>query len=99
MKKTTSKKAVKKSVDSPVYKVVVSVLGRKCETSGATVSEALSKINVRNAKNVKCIVAVERDGERKEKILMPLQTNRLLNSVGLMREIAIKNTALLFQGF
>lgn len=95
MKKTTKKA---KKVETTPYKVSIKVLGKTIESTGNTVSEALSKFNERNVKGVRSIVIVEHDGIRKERILMPLQTNRFFNSHGLTKEIQLKNVSLLFSG-
>jgi hypothetical protein len=93
MKKITKPKAIKDE-----YKVSVKVLGKTHEQTGISVSEALNKFNIRNVKGVRSILIVEHNGNKKERILMPMQTNRLFNSYGLMKEVQIKNCATLFQG-
>jgi hypothetical protein len=81
-----------------VYKVTAKVLGKTYEQTGSTVSEALNKFDVRNVKGVRSIITVEYDGRKKDRILQPMQTNRLFNSYGLTKEIQIKNVSILFQG-
>lgn len=94
-KKTLKSKDAPKALES--YKVIASVMGKKYEALGATVGEALVKLKVMNAKG-KAILSVEKGGVRKEKILMPHLASRLFNSFGISREIAIKNTSIMFSG-
>ncbi len=103
MKKTTKRTVKKVGVQAPkkalFYKVIAKILGKNYEQIGETVSEALAKFDLRNIKGVRCILVVEHDGNKKERILQPMQANRLFNSHGLMREVHIKNVSTLFQGF
>lgn len=81
-----------------VYKVTAKVLGKTFEQTGTTVTEALNKFDIRNVKGVRCIMIVEHNGVKKERILQPLQTNRFFNSHGLTKEVQVKNISILFQG-
>jgi len=92
------KKTTKKQTNKDLYIVKAQIMGRTYEYTGETVLEALSKFEPRNVKGFRCIISVERAGNKKDRILMPLQVNRLFNSHGMMREVAIKNCATLFQG-
>lgn len=80
------------------YTVILKVLGKTYTEVGKDISEALSKFNIRNVKGVRAVMTVEHDGSKKDRILMPMQVSRLLNSHGLIKEVAIKNTSTLFQG-
>jgi hypothetical protein len=87
-----------KVVDSGIlYKVTAQILGKKYNAEGATISEAISNLKPMNCKG-KCILTVEGQFAKKDKILFPAVTYRLFNMHGLSREVAIKNTANLFNG-
>lgn len=94
-KKNKVNKVNKVSVET--YKATAKILGKTFTAVGNTISEAISNLKVGNVKE-KCILIVERGENKKERILMPLNTFRLFNSHGLMREVAIKNASILFQG-
>ncbi len=87
----------KKKTNLGNYRVSINVLGKTYTVEGDTVISALEKLNVESAKG-KSILSVERNGIKKEKILMPNQTYRLLKTLGLSRSVAIKNVSLLFEG-
>lgn len=90
------KKTKKSKTDE--YKLSIKILGRTYESNGKTMIEALNKLDIKNVKGVRGIITVEHGQIKKDRILMPLQANRLFNSYGLMKEIAIKNISYLFQG-
>lgn len=95
MKTKVKKSSTKKPIN---YKVIIKVLGKTYEQIGDNVSEALNKFDIRNIKGVRSIITVEHNGVKKDRILQPMQTTRLFNSHGLMKEVAIKNCSLLFSG-
>ena len=80
------------------YKATLSVLGRKYSAEGETATEAIFNLKPTNAKG-KGILSVSFDKKMREKILQPHVTSRLFNSVGLNREVAMKNIAIMFDGF
>lgn len=98
MKKKTTKETIKKESDVTVnYKATIIVLGRKFESVGLTVAEAISNLKPKNVKG-KGILVIERGEIKKERVLMPLVTFRLFNSHGLTKDIVLKQISTLFQG-
>lgn len=93
MKKKTPKKVASKSD----YTVAVKILGRIFTAKGATVLEALSKVDVGRARG-KSIVMVSHGETTKERILSMMQSNRLFNTAGLTQEIARKQISSMFDG-
>jgi hypothetical protein len=88
----------KEKVESVFYQATVKIFGREHTAFGVTISEAISKLKPTNCKG-KCVLTVYNKGIKiKERILMPMQTFRLFNSHGLMREVALKQASNLFQG-
>lgn len=81
----------------PFYQVSVIIMGKKYYSVGNTIYDAVFNLNVGNAKG-KCIMVVEKNGFKKERVFMPNFTNRLFNSRGLIREIVAKQISTLFQG-
>ena len=79
------------------YTATAHVLGKKYTAKGKTVQEAVSKVKVGVAKG-KTILVVSNGKEEKERILNVIQTNRLFNSLGMTKEVAIKNISTLFEG-
>lgn len=95
MRKTPVK--AKKVVVEP-YKVMVKVLGKTYTSNAPTILEALGNFAIRNVHGVRSIIVVEHGDHKKERILQPMQTNRLFNSHGMTREVQLKNISMLFQG-
>lgn len=87
-----------KQVVDPIYTVSMKVLGQTYSAKGATVVDALKLLVIKNPKG-KTIMTVEKGGIKKEKIIMPFILTRLFASSRISREIALKNTSLLFSGF
>ena len=92
-----AKKVSKKKAGQ--YTASVKFLGRVYKSSGESVLEAITGLNL-NIKKISSIVimTVEHDGAVKDRILRPLITNRLFSPSKLTREIALKNTSILFEG-
>jgi hypothetical protein len=86
---------MKKKEDS--YKATIKVMGKTYEASGSDVSSALLGLKPLNCKG-KGILTIQHGDVKKEKVLMPMQAFRLFNTLGLSREIALKNVSNLFSG-
>ena len=95
VKNKTTKKGRPKKIKELPYKAYIKVLGKTYEASGESTADALSKLTPKNCKG-RGILTVEKDGVKKERILMPMIVFRLFNTQGLSREIALKNASLLF---
>ncbi len=79
------------------YKATVIYMGKRYESVGFSILEAIGGLEIKNPKG-KSILMIEKGGMKKEKVLMPMQTYRLFSTLGLSREIALKNASMLFQG-
>lgn len=79
------------------YTATLSVMAKKYTAQGDTAENAILNLKPSNVKG-KGILVVEHGKEKREKVLLPHITNRLFNSVGLNREVALKNVSVLFQG-
>lgn len=84
-------------IEEKPYKASIHILGRIYSAQGVTASEAIGGLAPGNVKG-KGILVIEKDGIRKERVLMPHIVFRLFSSQGLMREIALKNASILFGG-
>lgn len=94
MKKTKVSK--KKLSDVKVYNVSLKILGKVYGSEGQSVTEALNKLEApKNIKGVG-ILTVSNGDLTKERILSPVNTFRLFNGSGLMKEIAIKQISNIF---
>ncbi len=101
------KKTIKKSLkvtdkdeevkDTLEYKASVKIMGKVYTSKGTSVYDALFNLKPLGCKG-KAILVVEHDGARKERILMPVLAYRLFKTLGITRDVALKNAALLFQG-
>lgn len=76
--------------------VIVQCLGQKVSGGGSTVLEALEKMELRNVRG-RTIMIVEREGSRKERVIMPQVVKRAFNTAGLTRSLSLKNIASLFE--
>lgn len=96
-KKTPTKKVatVKTVGAADAYSASIKILGKIYTATGATKREALENLKPELGRGVS-IITVSTGDKRKEKVLAPMQTMRLFSPSKLMREIALKNTALLF---
>lgn len=77
------------------YKASILIWGKRYDAIAFTLTDALACLNVPNPKG-KSILTISKGDKTKERILSPVATFRLLASHGLMREVALKNTSLLF---
>lgn len=73
-------------------------MGRKYTGEGDTAADAIAAIQVKALK-IKGILTVQKGEEKKERVIIPHVASRLFNTVGLNREVALKNMALMFDGF
>ena len=80
------------------YTATLTVMGQKCIATGETAIGAISNLKPKNVKG-KGVLSIEHEGATRERILMPHIVQRLFNSVGLNREVAMKNIQMLFSGF
>lgn len=79
------------------YKASVKVMAQTCTAEGETARDAIFALKPKNAKG-KAILTVQHGDEKRERVLMPVITSRLFNTVGLNREVAMKNIAIMFEG-
>jgi len=87
--------AVKKPVNTPQYTANAIVMGKKYQSKGATVSEAISGLEIKNCKG-KLILSVTDGTTTRERVMMPNVAFRLFSASRMMREIALKQTSQLF---
>lgn len=93
---TTKKPAVKKVVDKPSYTATLSLYGKTYVGTGATVMEAVEAITLKNAPKVRGVLTLTKGSETKDRILNPLQVQRLFALSPMMRQVQLKNVSLLF---
>lgn len=85
----------KKKQSPPTYRVMLRMGGKSFTADGATVAEALAKLNPGRFRG-NAILSVHTGDTSRERILGVQQTFRLFNGGRIMREVAIKNISLLF---
>src|SRR3990167_9428907 len=78
--KKVVKKTAKNAADTPQYTVNAIVLGKKHQTTGATVSEAIGKLDIKNCKT-KLILSVTDGTNTRERVIMPNQAFRLFSAI------------------
>ena len=81
-----------------MYTATITSFGKKYSASGQTVSDALSKIEVSGVARGKSVLSVARGTNSKDRVLSPVMTSRLFSKSPIIREVALKNTSLLFDG-
>ena len=79
------------------YTASVSIMGKKHEATGESVLEAISNLGtVRLLPKTKSILTVSSKDTKRERVMSPIAMARLFNPSPLMRQVACKNTSLLF---
>ena len=81
-----------------MYTATLTSFGKKYSATGDTVIDAVSGIEVKGVVRGKGILSVARGESVKERILTPFLTARLFSKSPTIREVALKNTAILFDG-
>ena len=76
-------------------KATLTIMGKKFTAEGETVHEAISALKPDITK-AKSVLLVENGEKKRERILTNVQTMRLFSLSPMMREIALKNVAMLF---
>lgn len=81
-----------------MYTATLKVMGQSVVAKGDSAREAILALKPKNAKG-KGVLTVQNGEQKRERILMPMIVSRLFNTVGLNREVAMKNISILFDGF
>lgn len=81
-----------------MYTATLTSFGKKYSGSGKTAVEAIAKIEVTGVARGKSVLSVSNGKNSKDRILPPVMTSRLFSKSPLNREVALKNTSLLFDG-
>ena len=79
-----------------MYSIQVKCFGKWWASKGETLEAAISNMKIPNAKGMS-IWKVVHNGNVKEKVVGHLITSRLLNSRGVVKEVAMKQFKLLFE--
>lgn len=77
------------------YKATLIIAGRKTYAEGKDVTETIALLTPL-VKRGKAILTIEKDGKSREKVFMPNVVNRVFNSHGVMRDIALKQISIFF---
>lgn len=91
----TKKKTSKRT--SPPYTASIKLFGKLYTAQGKTPTEAITKLSPGMARGV-AVLSVSNGVIAKERILSSMATTKLFNSVGLSREVALKNVSTMFNG-
>ena len=95
--KATETEKIISEKDAYSATIFVPVLKQKYTNTGATLVEAIGGLDVKNVKGM-AILTVTHGNVSKDKILPANNVFRLFSASPLMREIAIKNVCIRFQG-
>lgn len=95
MPKGRPKKGRPKKLDAS-YSAEVHILGKKYKALGKTLKEVLGNLKPEGHPKTKSILVVMSGDKRKERVLTNIATMRLFSPSPLQREMAIKQTSLLF---
>jgi len=79
------------------YEATLVIFGKKYVAVGKTAREAIENLELKNAKG-SGILILKHGKEKREKIVNQAQMFRLFNASALMREVALKNMEILFNG-
>lgn len=92
MKKTTKKVGV--SVKP--YLATIKILGKFYKSTGSTALEAIENLKPEGKCAGTSVLSVSKGDEKRDKVLPTYQTFRLFSHSKMMRELALKNVANLF---
>ena len=79
------------------YEATLKVMAQTYSAKGDSAKDAIFALKPKNAKG-KGILTVQNGDQKRERVLTPMITSRLFNTVGLNREVALKNISILFDG-
>lgn len=91
------KKATHKNKATGGYTVTAKVLGKVYTSKDSTILKALEKLSVGVARGVSVITVKYPNGDTRERIVNATQTQRLFNTAGTTKDVALKNISLLFE--
>lgn len=95
----TTKKVVEPVVEvAPVetYKAALKVLGKEYSATGSSIKEAIENLRPDNVIKGATLLVLSKGDKRIEKIIPAFNAIRLFSGNKLTREIALKNTTILF---
>lgn len=95
MAKTTAQPKETKE-KKPKYTVSVLMAGKKFESTGSTIEEALTNVKVGGIARSKVIITISNGKETKERVMLPFTVNKLISLSPSMKQIAVKQIAVLF---
>jgi len=79
-----------------MYQAKIKIFNRLYKAEGKTIIEALGNLKPNGLAKGMSVLTISKDGETTERILPSVKTARLFSPSHLVREVAIKNTSLLF---
>lgn len=86
-----------KKKQSEQYIATAKVMGKKFSGKGETIYEAIGNINPGGV-NGTVILTVEHGKNSKDRIFPVSTARRIFNTMGLTREVALKNASLMYEG-
>lgn len=98
MKSTKPKRKYVKKAKVLPYSASIKVLGRLYTSTGTTAREAIENIKIDGVAKGMSILEITKGEVKRSKILTPALTFRLFSASRMMREIALKNASLIFEG-
>ena len=79
------------------YEAILSVMGKTYTAVGDTALEAINSLEVKNAKG-RGVLTIKHGTIQRDRVLASTVVSRLFNSIGLMKQVALKNMSVLFSG-
>jgi hypothetical protein len=89
--------AGKAKTETKGYTATAKVMGKTFTGKGKSVYEAIENIKPGGVSGM-IIMAVTGDNNTKERVIPVIAGRRLFNTMGMTREVALKNTSLMFDG-
>lgn len=81
-----------------MYTAKINILGKSFESAGDSVLAALSGLKPNGLTKAKSVLVVSRGQKSRDRVLTPMMTARLFSPSRYVRDIALKNTSILFDG-
>lgn len=80
-----------------MYTVSLKTMGKTHKAEGESVMEALEKIKLRAVAG-KSVLIISNGKDTVERVLPHIIARRAFTTIGMVREVALKNLSLIFQG-
>ena len=87
---------ITKKVKIAPYSATIKILGKIYNSTGESVREAIENLKPNGKCVGNCVLSISKGGVKIDKIITSFQVYRLFSQSKMMRDLALKNSSLLF---